>query len=226
MRKVLAVSAVLIGFSVSGFSPAQSADLTYKAPPLQYQNWYFEARIGAPINAASSSAFEFSIPALALPGANYSPRTGFYGTLTAGRYFAPNWRYELEFAYGYAADGFAAGAPHTGSLSSYGLMANVIYDFKNASKLTPFVGAGLGAQIVSLNNLSGGAVVANDTDVTFAASVIAGLDYRWTRSWTLTARYTGLYTGGMSFATNFPATTVERDNGWLNLVTVGLRYQW
>ena len=221
----VASAAILFAGMVAGATPAQSADLYYKAAPYA-PNWYFEVRVGAPIQATDSGAFDFSIPALALPGATYSPKTGFYGNLAVGRYFTPNWRYEFEFALGYAADGFAAGTPHTGGLTSYGLMTNFLYDFKNSTRWTPFVGAGLGIQIVSLNNLSGGAVVANDTDATFATSVIAGLDYRWTKNWTATARYTGLYSGDMSFGTNTAGVVVERDAGWLNIISAGLRYQW
>ncbi|MCW5678248.1 MAG: outer membrane protein [Xanthobacteraceae bacterium] len=224
MRKmVVASAALLFAGVVAGAAPANAADLVFKAQPYQ-PNWYFEARIGSPIAPANSSAFDFTIPQAGF-ASTYEPRTGFYGNLAIGRYFTPNWRYEFEFALGYAADGFHGGVPDTGSLTSIGLMANLLYDFKNHTAWTPFIGAGLGTQIVSMNRL-GGAMAADDTDIALAASIIAGLDYRWNRNWTATARYTGLYTGGMSFDTNIAGFTVEREAGWLNIVTVGMRYQW
>jgi len=224
MRKFLAASAVfLMGASAAGMTPANAADLFYKAAPYQ-PNWYFEARIGSPIAPSSSSAFDFTIPQAGF-SSTYEPKTGFYGNLAIGRYFRPNWRYEFELAIGYAADGYHSGIADTGSLTSIGLMANVLYDFKNTTRWTPFVGAGAGLQIVSMNRL-GGVMHANDTDAALAVSFIAGLDYRWSNSWTATVRYTGLYTGGMSFDTNFPGFTVEREAGLVNFVTVGLRYQW
>ncbi len=224
MNKLAAASAAfLVGGALFGAGSAASADLFYKAAPYQ-PNWYFEARIGTPIAPSSSSAFDFTIPQAGF-ASTYEPKTGFYGNLAIGRYFRPNWRYEFELAIGYAADGFHSGIRDTGSLTSIGLMANVIYDFKNATRWTPFVGAGAGMQIVSMNNL-GGVMAANDTDAAAAISVIAGLDYRWSQNWTATARYTGLYTGSMSFDTNFAGFTVDREAGFLNVVTVGLRYQW
>lgn len=224
MRKFGVASAAIFFVGVAvGAAPAKAADLIVKAP-VQQLNWYFEGRIGAPIAPQSSSAFDFTIPQAGF-ASTYEPKTGFYGNLAIGRYFRPNWRYEFEVAIGYAADGFHSGIPDNGSLLSVGLMANVLYDFKNSTRWTPFVGAGLGAQIVNMNNL-GGAMAANDTDIAPAASIIAGLDYRWNRNWTATARYTGLYTGSMSFDTNIAGFTVEREAGFLNIVTVGLRYQW
>jgi len=224
MRKTMVASAALLfAGAVAGAAPANAADLAFKAPSYQ-PNLYFEARIGSPVAPANSSGFDFTVPQAGLVS-TYEPKTGFYGNLAVGRYFRPNWRYEFEFALGYAAKGFHGGTPDTGSLTSIGLMANVLYDFKNSTAFTPFVGAGLGTQIVSMNRL-GGAMAADDTDIAAAASVIAGLDYRWARNWTATARYTGLYTGSMSFDTTVAGFTVERDAGWLNIVTVGLRYQW
>jgi hypothetical protein len=75
----------------------------------------------------------------------YEPKTGFYGNLAIGRYFRPNWRYEFEFAFGYAADGYHSGIRrYPAASTSIGLTTNVIYDFKNNIRWTPFIGAGAG----------------------------------------------------------------------------------
>ncbi|MEE8515291.1 MAG: outer membrane beta-barrel protein [Alphaproteobacteria bacterium] len=63
----------------------------------------------------------------------------------------------------------------SGDVSSFGFMANVLYDFGNG-KIVPYIGAGIGLAHVSFDAISpvGGSVV-DDSDTVFAYQGIAGL---------------------------------------------------
>lgn len=80
----------------------------------------------------------------------------------------------------------------TGSINSLGLMANLIYDFKNASKWTPYIGGGVGAADVKINDAGipslSSTTVSNSTWV-FAYQAIGGIKYEWDRSWSVGLDY-------------------------------------
>ena len=62
-----------------------------------------------------------------------------------------------------------------GERASYGLLANVYYDFINDSRLTPFVGAGIGASRVEVTDVTDN--FKSVKDVVFAWQIGGGLAY-------------------------------------------------
>ncbi|MFA5123109.1 OmpA family protein [Zavarzinia sp.] len=60
----------------------------------------------------------------------------------------------------------------TGDLSSLALMLNVLYDFENSSRFTPYIGAGAGVAWIYANKLDG---FYDDDDTQFAYQGIAGV---------------------------------------------------
>lgn len=211
-------------FCLPSAADVRAADMILKAPPLVYvPAWYIEGRIGTGIDPE----YDFNTPAAGLTS-TYAPSGGWYGALAIGRYLRPNWRAELELSYGTGRRGTAAGLAHRGSFNSVNVMGNLLYNFSNVWAFTPFVGVGLGAAFVDTNNLGaiGGAFVLNDSDVALAGALIAGLDYRLNPRWTATARYTGLYTGSMSFASVPAGFTTRVDSGFTHLFSVGARYAY
>ncbi|PWR21389.1 OmpA family protein [Zavarzinia aquatilis] len=62
-----------------------------------------------------------------------------------------------------------------GDYSSLALMLNVLYDFENSSRFTPYIGVGAGAAWVYANEIVGGGVTVDDDDVQFAYQGIAGV---------------------------------------------------
>ena len=74
-----------------------------------------------------------------------------------------------------------------GHLSNTDLFGNIFYDFHTGMMLTPYVGAGVGADISAdadhIGTLNGGGGALNDGQIEFAYQAIAGvaaqLDYNW-----------------------------------------------
>ncbi|MEO0370942.1 MAG: outer membrane beta-barrel protein, partial [Pseudomonadota bacterium] len=75
----------------------------------------------------------------------------------------------------------------SGGIERTALMANVLYDIQTGSKLTPYVGAGLGATWTDFDLVYGPGVRINETDTTFSAQLIAGVAYAVTDSTSVTA---------------------------------------
>ena len=62
-----------------------------------------------------------------------------------------------------------------GDISSTAIMANVVYDFQNNSRLSPYGMAGIGMSLLSLNELNASnTAMANDMDLVAALQVGAG----------------------------------------------------
>ena len=108
-------------------------------------------------------------------------------------------RIELELSYrdndverlDFTGNGAGNEANTSGDISSTSLFANVLFDFKQQGKFTPFVGFGLGAQRTSYDLVYGNGVNIRDSDTSFAAQAIAGVSYDLNASTALTfdARY-------------------------------------
>ncbi len=124
--------------------------------------------------------------------ADYDNGIGVYTAL--GYAYPNNWRGELEFSYRdndvrhWAGDGLGfSGFPTQleGGIRTQSFLANVIYDFKNSSIVTPFIGAGVGGSRVraEFNGLNGGAVggplsvAVDDTSYKLAYQGIAGIAF-------------------------------------------------
>ena len=80
----------------------------------------------------------------------------------------------------------------TGDATALSFLINGYYDFKNSSKLTPYISAGLGFAQVEFNNLniSGlGFSGSNDEDTVFAYQIGMGIGYAVTEKVTIDLKY-------------------------------------
>jgi opacity protein-like surface antigen len=97
--------------------------------------------------------------------------------------------------------------PADGDVSALGLMVNAIFDFKNQTRFTPFIGAGVGMAQISIKDLTiGGLAIADDDDAVFAYQGIAGVGFSVTKALTLDLTYKYTATADPSFtdAGGFP----------------------
>lgn len=79
-------------------------------------------------------------------------KDGWVGDIVVGWAFDNNFRTELDVGYRDYDMGDFNHVSNKGSLKSWAVTANVLYDFKNTTKFTPFVGAGIGAAYAKLEN--------------------------------------------------------------------------
>lgn len=83
-----------------------------------------------------------------------------------------------------------SGIPTGGDLGATSLMANIWYEFDTGTALHPFIGGGLGAAIVDVDDFTfGAAALRSDSQTAFAYQVGAGLAYDLSDNVTLTAEY-------------------------------------
>jgi outer membrane protein OmpA-like peptidoglycan-associated protein len=188
----------------------------------QERGWYGAFDLGY----HSPEAIETSSEGVAADGDRYhfeiQQEDNIAGFVRLGYQISPNWRVELEGgARAGDIDGaldnnrFSATVPGAicnldltfpggtcdtpdGSVKSYTLMANVLYDFFPNSKFRPFIGAGVGVNYVDID-VGGrydvdplfGAVRINDNDTAFAWQFLGGLAFDITDRLTgdLTYRY-------------------------------------
>ena len=83
------------------------------------------------------------------------------------------------------------GAKAKGSVDPATLLFNVYYDFHNSSAFTPFLGVGVGAAYLNVDNArpKGVAKGVDDGDLTFAYQGIAGASYAINDNWSLKGSY-------------------------------------
>ena len=112
-----------------------------------------------------------------------------------------------------------------GDQTTYTSMANLYYDFDfarlsgdpgGASRVVPYLGAGIGVAIHDLDFDSGG----SDTDTVFAYQGIAGFAYSLAQHWRLTLTYIYLRTSDPEFDDDFE-TEYRSHNAML-----GVRYSF
>jgi opacity protein-like surface antigen len=117
-----------------------------------------------------------------------------YGLGLTGGYNFDMFRLEGELFYKTNAfDEVSAGSGSLsadGDMTALGLMVNAIFDFKNQTRFTPFIGVGAGMAQVSIKDLTlGGLSIADDDDVVFAYQGIAGVGISVTPALTLDISY-------------------------------------
>lgn len=146
-------------------------------------------------------------------------------------------RIELELSYrdndvdgvNFSGNGPAPEGNVSGDVSQTSLFANVLFDFKQSGKVTPFAGFGLGATYSDLNFVYGPGVALDDSDTNFAAQLIAGVAYDINSStaFTVDARYSRAFdVSSQRLAPNGASTgTVEDDLDTFS-VNFGLRYSF
>ncbi|MBM3565835.1 MAG: porin family protein, partial [Alphaproteobacteria bacterium] len=105
--------------------------------------------------------------------------TGWIGALSVGHAYGNGVRSEIEIARrGNDINAISGVTTGTGDVTAWSGMVNVLYDFKTASPLTPYIGGGIGAARVSLDANPIGASRIDDSDTAFAYQAIAGVGYR------------------------------------------------
>ena len=115
---------------------------------------------------------------------------------------------------------------HDGQLGNTDLFVNALYDFKTGSRLTPYVGAGVGVAFVTANNIG---LMANnglldDTQTEFAYQAIAGVSGMLDKHWSLTADYRYIGTTDPTFDNTLGGSS-RIENASHNIL-VGLRYSF
>lgn len=108
---------------------------------------------------------------------------------------------------------FPAGSSFTGkgSIRSVGFMANALYDFMAGSQWTPYLGVGVGAARLSLEDIgpSGTAININATDWQFAYQGIAGVKYAFNPRWSASVDYRYFATLDPTFSGTIGGTSVS-----------------
>ncbi|MGE4351985.1 MAG: OmpA family protein [Bdellovibrionales bacterium] len=153
-------------------------------------------------------------------------KTG-WGLAGYGGYaFGNGFRTEAELAYRHSeadsATGLTAG-PVGGGIHNWALMANALYDFDTNTRITPYVGAGIGAALVDADNLRTINSATLDEDrVAFAYQGIVGASVALDGGWAFTADYRYFATPDVKFKTNV-GVRGETENASHNLM-LGIRY--
>ncbi len=115
---------------------------------------------------------------------------GLAGAGAVGYGFGSGLRAELELGYRENDVDSIGGLAGAGDVSAISTMGNVLFDFDNSSRFTPYLGVGAGAARVDLDGASpvgGGSI--NDDDTAFAYQGIAGVSYRVSDRFKLTLDY-------------------------------------
>ena len=220
------ILAAIIGVSAS----ASAADMPRKAviapAAAPGYSWYIEGLVGIPLQK------DYDIN-LGGAGGVYEPDTGFYAQVAVGRYFAPNWRGEIYFAWARAKDGsvtFNGGGtfPQSGRTDVYSAGVNLFYTWAWTQWLKPYVGAGVGFAHFDVQRVGfpGGAFVIDGSDTTIVGLLHAGLDIPMSQQFTLTGRYTAAFTPEVSFGSIPAGVTRTRDSTIDHLFSVGGRWNF
>jgi len=141
-------------------------------------------------------------------------------------------RSELEISYRrYEGDrlGDTPSGPYhgaDGNLTYLTGMVNGLLDFKTGTKVTPFVGIGIGWSRVAYNSVKakdGTSATVDDTDNVFAYQGMAGLAYDITESWKIDLEYRYFHTQDTTLK-NDSGVGVNFDCNSNHSVIVGVRY--
>lgn len=81
----------------------------------------------------------------------------------------------------------AGDAPADSDISSFSLLSNLYYDFRNRTPITPYIGAGVGLAVTRFHRgtSEGRLIWSSDADTTVAYQGIAGFEYRVARQTSL-----------------------------------------
>lgn len=141
-------------------------------------------------------------------------------------------RSELEISYRrYGGDrlGDTPFGPYHGSdgnLTYLTGMVNGLLDFKTGTRLTPFVGIGIGWSRVAYNSVKakdGTSAIVDDTDNVFAYQGMVGLAYDITESWKIDLEYRYFHTRNTTFK-NDSGVDVDFDCNSNHSIIAGVRY--
>ncbi len=161
--------------------------------------------------------------------------TGFVAGGALGFDYADGIRTELEYRYqtvGIASVTRTGGffdptviTPPNDDLNAHLLMANFFYDFRNSSRITPFVGLGVGGAFVENENA--------DRDAALAYQGRAGLSFALNSGFSIDAEYIYLRTNDLvygpeddDFVAGGPEMRIDDDGLSTSTVMVSLRKQF
>ena len=115
-----------------------------------------------------------------------------------------------------------------GNISNLGMMANGWVDYRFGD-LTPYVGFGIGASYVNLNDIEyAGADIADDSDFVFAYQVGVGAAYAINSNIDLTVGYRFFATLDAAFETSetIPAESIDDAENANHTMLLGVRYNF
>lgn len=191
MRNLLLTTAALVG--VSGAASAQHVTGLYVGGGamlnfLQSSDITLEAGLNgsaATTGMGSSGTVDFNL--------------GYGGAIAVGYGFGNGLRAELEGSFRYnevdGMSGFGGGSfgQFRGSQRTYGVMANLLYEFAVSPHFRPYLGAGAGYMWTEWHAVRGTNSIArigsDDTDSNFAYQLIAGFAVPLNERWALTLDY-------------------------------------
>lgn len=159
---------------------------------------------------------------------NIESKTGFGADGYGGYAWGNGFRTEAELAYRHAeADdvtGTNSGAVG-GGIHNTALMGNVLYDIDTKTRITPYVGAGIGASYVDADNMRTiNGVTIDDDRIAFAYQGIAGASLALDGGWAFNADYRYFATPDVKFKSN-AGVRAETENASHNLM-LGVSYKF
>ena len=165
------------------------------------QNWYLSGSGGVTILQDADNEFS-TLPVVIITTFD----TGWNAGGALGYDFG-SFRTEFEVAYrendGDKLKALGLTAPLVGKMSTLSYLFNVFYDYENSSPFTPYIGGGVGASTVSMDNLRSGttgATFADDDETVFAYKIAVGAAYQVTPMFDLTLDYTYFATSDPEFS--------------------------
>jgi outer membrane protein OmpA-like peptidoglycan-associated protein len=118
----------------------------------------------------------------------------------------------------------------TGSINSLGLMANLLYDFKNVSRWTPYIGGGIGAADVKLDGVgipTLSPLTFSNSTWEFAYQAIGGVKYNWSPNWSVGLDYRYFATLNPTFSTTIGGVPVSAKTKYnTHNVMLGIAYHF
>jgi OmpA-OmpF porin, OOP family len=206
--KKLLVASVAATALAAGAGSAFAGSLPSAGPDRH--GWYFGLEAGW--NAVSDT----SLPASGYVDLQFE--NGRAGFLTMGYEFDGMWRLELEGGYRQNdLEKYNFIAAPGGRMKEYSAFLNAIKDIPLSKRWLFDLGAGVGFDNVRVKDPFG----FKDGDTTLAAQGIAGLTYRLSNHWDISATYRYLWADDASLSLGGPKDTMDITK---HTVTLGLRY--
>ena len=196
--------------------------------------WYADIHAGVVIpedpNADLSGSFDPLVKFHTNVGAGAGISVGYQGL------FLPGIRAEGEIVYrtnGVNGASSTAIFPHsesaTGTIDSAGFMGNLLYDFMPDNRWTPYLGGGVGAARVTINDISfpfASPQTFSGNDWRFAYQGIAGVKYAFTPAWSGSLDYRYFATTDAHFSFPGTAITSAKVPYHTHNIMVGLAYHF
>ncbi len=174
MKKIL-LPVVAVLMSATAFTAANAANATTTTTTTHYHsetNYKWN-----PFGANVTGLYVAGAAGATMPDTDFDNDAVY--SVSLGWQFHPLVRAEVEASY---RDTDLDGA--AGSAKTYTYFVNGIWDIKNDTRFTPYIGAGVG---YAYNKLDGAGI--SESESNFAYQGIAGVSYTIDNNWALTAQY-------------------------------------